>query len=211
MKLNELKLQESSTDEIREFLIASGKTPDDPEFKYKNNNGMLSVDLQFSFPAPIRLKWKKLPIKFDVVNGNFLASNLTSLETLENFPNRINGALYCGHSQLTSFEHITPNIKRDVNAVNLKKFTSLLGVDQHFGKMNGALSMSFGNITEGGLGLLNVKGLMRLVNTGKDISTMVQLPKQFEIIDKHLRTDNRDIFECQSELIEAGFEEYAQL
>jgi hypothetical protein len=56
-------------------------------------------------------------------------------------------------------------------------------------------------ITSHILGVLLIEGCELII---------LDYPKVHNIINKHLKGD-RDVFACQEELIEAGFDEYAKL
>lgn len=67
----------------------------------------------------------RLPIKFNIANGNFDISNL-DLTTLENAPVVVNGIFYCNDNSLTSLEHCPKTIKSSFYCYN-NHLTSLKG------------------------------------------------------------------------------------
>lgn len=130
-------------------------------------------------------------------NGNFDCRNCY-LTTLKGCPESITGNFTCTNNNLTTLEFAPSIIHGELYANLNQNLTSLVGISDYIQEM-GTFLFSDRKIKEGGLGLLQIKGLMQISN--------VTAP--FQIIQKYLGTDN--IIECQSELIEAGFEEYAVL
>ena len=79
-------------------------------------NGEVGVNLDY-------LRLKKLPLKFNKVNGWFDCSN-NELITLEGSPVEVNGSFYFNSNKLTSFEYV-PKIIRgsfDCSWNNIKTF-----------------------------------------------------------------------------------------
>lgn len=109
------------------------------------------------------------------------------LPNLNNVPSIIDSDFMCrGNDRITSLKDVHKQIKR----INAK------------GHGKGLFDVSYGKLKSNVLGVLLIDGVKEVYFDNKEVT---------EIINKHLRGGNRDILDCQSELIEAGLEEYAQL
>ena len=131
----------------------------------------------------------------DVVGGSYRCSN-NKIETLVGGPSLVRNMFSCNNNKLTSLEGVPAarcygfsnnqltNLK-DIHKIILE--TSSLWLDKNPIKSNI-------------LGLLLIKGLNNVIADGP----------AFVILNRHLKGD-RDILECQEELIDAGFKEFARL
>lgn len=140
----------------------------------------------------------RLKFKFGKVAGMFNADKCKTLTTLEGFPLEA-GQVFLPYDYNGSLEHLT----RKPGQLFIMGITSLIGIGDRFDEVK-KFSCSWDKITEGGIGLILIPGLKF---ESYDIEDM---PEQFQIIAKYMEKPN-EIFECQAELIEAGFEEYAKL
>ena len=126
-----------------------------------------------------------------------------SLTSLMGAPSSVSGDFYCNDGYLTSLEGAPRYVNGDFYcAVN--KLTSLEGVHKIFKEINGGF-YAFSNLIESHvLGLLLIKGINYLKLDNDDVSNIVSnyLPNT---------KGNRGVIECQSELIDAGFDEFAKL
>lgn len=97
---------------------------------YINNDGYVNVngDVQFS-----GFNLKKLPIKFNIINGNFNISG-NSLETLENCPNKIIGNAIFSFNNLKDLNYCTPIIKGSL-IVNGNRLKTLKGAPKKIGQV----------------------------------------------------------------------------
>ena len=85
-----------------------------------NTNGSIDVNNNVNL---YYYKLKKLPLKFNKVNGNF-DCGVNKLATLEGSPKEVNGSFWCQNNELTSFE-FAPKIIRgyfDCRYNNIKSF-----------------------------------------------------------------------------------------
>jgi hypothetical protein len=134
-----------------------------------------------------------------VFTGIFVANNI-ELTSLKGSPEEIIGDFDCSANYLTSLEgapsSIGGNFVCDYNAI-----TSLHNIHKQIKYIGGYANFEYNPIKSHVLGLLLIKGLKYVYLTNGKVA---------DIIDKHLSGD-RDVFACQEELIEAGFEDYAQL
>ena len=114
---------------------------------------------------------------------------------------------FCDNS-LSTFENFPPVAK--VIKCNRNKFESLHNIHKYIKEMSPISTLSFlGNpIKSHVLGLLKIINLREVIlyGTGDDKS----LIEVESIINRHL-AKGKDLLACQQELIDAGFEDFAQL
>lgn len=157
------------------------------------------VDLYQDFYVE-ELKITKLPFQLGVVHGDFIADE--KLISLKGCPKEVKRHFGINSPKISSFEYF-PKIFGRACTITCSGFTSLVGIGDVIDSVNGAFSFDEDAIKTGGLGLLQIQGI-------KDFGWRAAgINNAFDIIIRYLGTDN--IIECQSELIEAGFEEYAVL
>jgi hypothetical protein len=100
-------------------------------------------------------------------------------------------------------------------------FDSLKGIHKHFRKINGSISCDGTKIKSHILGVINIEGVTDLSlgaawrRSFKGTKTPNRGFELEEIMEEYLPASTKykggDIFACQEALIEAGFDEYAQL
>ena len=135
------------------------------------------------------------------IMGDFSCFN-NLLTSLKGGPEYVDDIFTCTHNMIETLEGCPSYLGNDAY-FNNNKLTSLHNVHKHIKTFKGSLiSFSHNPIKSHVLGLLLIDGLYGVILDNHEVS---------EIIDKHLEPGMRDIFACQEELIEAGFEEYAQL
>lgn len=96
-----------------------------------------------------------------------------------------------------------PRISEYRIAIDDTGITSLVGINDIVESMDGSFRFTPENIKSGGIGLILIVGLSL-------VYTNIQNSVPFKIIARYIGRPE-DIFECQSELIEAGYEAIAQL
>lgn len=133
------------------------------------------------------------------VLGHFFADE-NQLTSLEGAPPEVGSYFSCEKNQLTSLKGI-PSIIDGLLYVNNNKLTSLQGIHKLVKSVRSEANFFDNPIKSHVLGLLKIKDLRRVGLDNMDVSA---------IINKHLQ-GARDIFACQEELEEAGFEEFAKL
>ncbi len=101
---------------------------------------------------------------------------------------------------------IFPNIVRGHLGISSNQIRSLVGVHNHL-KYCPQIDLSNNDIMEGGIGLLLVEGLFKIINHGK----IHALNKAMQIINNYLILGQAGLLECQQELIEEGLDQYAKL
>lgn len=149
------------------------------------------------------------------VGQNF---DLTGYDT-HNIPVQIkdmpNGEFNVSENQLTSFENF-PKEARYISARG-NKFTTLHNIHKYIHRVpaNFGLDLCNNPIESSVLGLLLIKDLpsVSFDNFKGGVKLNQTLDKVNTIINKYLPNTrgNEAVYECQEELIDAGYEEYAQL
>ncbi len=133
------------------------------------------------------------------VNGSFFCS-YNKLTSLKGGPSSVGGNFNCHGNKLTSLEGAPSSVGGNLSCFN-NKLTSLHNIHKQIKHIGGFATFNDNPITSHVLGLLLIDGLQKVFLDNMKVRV---------IINKHLKGD-RDIFACQEELIEAGYEEYAQL
>ena len=138
------------------------------------------------------------------VNGDFVCSN-QKLTSLKGSPEVVNGFFSCTGNLLTNIDCSLELAQHFYCFGN--RITSLKDIHKHVKELKGGafpaeaeFNAKDNPIASHVLGLLKIKGLKHFFCDNAEVE---------EIINKYL--PEGDIFECQSELIDAGFEEYAKL
>jgi hypothetical protein len=173
--------------------------------------------------------------------AHFLPNNKTGdfdcdqmdLTSLAGAPEKINQHFHCSNNKLTSLAEAPLEIAGDFICTNnraltelgIKKpikigadfwlyrcgLTSLKGIHRQVKQILGVASFEANPIRSHMLGLLKIEGLQEikfdLENHG---GAKTKGDTVTAIINRHLE-NGRDVIACQDELIDAGYEEYAQL
>ena len=111
----------------------------------------------------------------------------------------VGGDFWCSRNQLTSLEGAPSQVCGDF-ACSGNKLTSLVGIHKIIKSCKG-IGLSGNPIKEGGLGLLLIKDLKYI---GADQPAL-------KIIAKYLGKGKRGMIDCQTELIKAGYKDFAKL
>jgi hypothetical protein len=138
--------------------------------------------------------------------------------TVNKFPNLVGGPKWVGGSynvsankMLTSIEGIAEYIGQDLLIKDCDGkgsdgkslgggLTSLANIHKMCKHIGGMLDTTGTPITHNVLGLLKIKGLLRVRMTNKKVE---------EILNKYLKGEAGNMFDCQEELIDAGLETFA--
>jgi hypothetical protein len=134
-----------------------------------------------------------------VVKGNFVCAG-NNLTSLEGAPSVVNGDFSCYNNNLTSLAGAPSVVKGGFYCFH-NKLTSLAGIHKIIKEIHGAADFSSNPIKSNVLGLMRIKGLMKMYLDNEQVQN---------ILNKYLAGD-RDIIKCQSELQDAGLEEFAKL
>jgi len=135
-------------------------------------------------------------------NGNFHYTS-TDLTTLKGGPSLVSGSFACYNNKLTSLEGAPSFVNGKIDVAN-NKLTSLHDVHKIIKKMNGIFWARGNPITSCVLGVLLIDNCTGLVINNNSVQ---------KIINKYLPNDRgfSAVIECQSELLDAGFDEFAKL
>ena len=140
--------------------------------------------------------------------GSFICSGkkLTSLE----YGPRIlvtrlgeSGSYVCDNNELTALEHCATEISGFFSCYG-NKLTSLKDIHKQLTKMNGEVNAQRNPIKSHVLGVLLIDGCKRLYLDNGPVQ---------EIINNYLpnKEGRKGLLKCKGELVDAGYEEYAQL
>jgi hypothetical protein len=212
MKLNEIKQKTDIASICKQYHITNYVINDDGSIDVKENVSF--------FQKP----FTKFPVKFGRVTGNFCCgeSNITSLEdgpswvggkflsfscpnlrNLKGAPKWVGEVFNVGNCEnLMSIEDAPPFVGDYINLNACRSITKFEG----FEKMNNS-PYSTSTLFMKNVPISNLLAIFRLKGLQNINSEHDELDK---IVNKHLAGD-RDIMECQDELIEAGFKRYANL
>lgn len=177
-------------------------------YAIKNSNEVdveRNVDLSY-------YELRHFPIKFRKITGDFECSN-NLLVSLQGAPDEVTNDFECYYNQLSSYEFLPKKIGRNLYLGN-DRVTSLVDIDWSSLYVEEGIFLDTARIKRGGLGLLLLKmgphAFLQDIKYHIEFGGHDYLTAPFQIIAKYIGKPN-DIFDCQNELIEAGFEEYAQL
>ena len=132
--------------------------------------------------------------------GRHVYAEGNNLESLKGGPDIVKLSFNVERNKLTSTEWAPSFIGLDL-FFSKNKLTSLHNIHKHIKHIGRYAYFEKNPIESHVLGLLLIDGL-KFVGLDNE--------KVENIINKHLKGE-RDVFACQEELIEAGYEEYAQL
>jgi hypothetical protein len=139
-------------------------------------------------------------LKYAPTVTKYFNCDRNKLTSLEGAPETVGeGGFGCSHNLLTSLEH-APKSTQAIFWCENNLLTSLHNVHKQIESINGEFVLTSCPIKECVLGLLKIKKLKNVDLDNKEV---------MKIINKYL--PEGDIIECQSELIEAGYEEFAKL
>jgi hypothetical protein len=134
-----------------------------------------------------------------VVNGYFSCAD-NKLTSLQGAPSIVKGYFVCINNNLTSLEG-APSVVKNSFVCSNNKLKSLAGIHKIIKEIHGFADFNGNPIKSDVLGLMRIKGLMKVYLDNKQVQN---------ILNKYLAGD-RDIIRCQSELQDAGLEEFAKL
>ncbi len=140
-----------------------------------------------------------------------LSLTFQPVTSLEGCPSEINGNFTCISTHISSLEFAPKIIHGNFTCFD-NKLTSLKDIHKHINQIDGSIILNAAawncRIESNILGLLKIKNLKEIAGLG----AYDPFTKAANIINKYLPNPTLDkIMDCQNELIEAGFEEYAEL
>jgi len=135
-------------------------------------------------------------------NGDFSCSN-NKLTSLVGAPSSVSGDFNCSRNKLTSLVGAPSSIGGDFYCYN-NKLPSLHDVHKIIKKISGKFYANNNPITSCVLGILLIEGCTKLEIDNKKVR---------DIVNKYLPNTRgfSAVIECQSELLDAGLDEYAKL
>ena len=132
----------------------------------------------------------------------YFACSYNQLTSLKGAPASVGGHFYCYNNQLTSLEGAPASVGGYFYCSN-NQLTTLTGIHKILKTMNGAFYAN-NPLKSHVLGLLLVKGCKKVLLDNKAVQ---------EILNRYLPNTrgNKALLECQSELLDADLEDWAQL
>lgn len=172
---------------------------------------IINADLTIDIPGTVHLEYlleeDVLPVKFRKARDFFIGNN--GLKTLVGCPDRVENDFGCSWNDIKNFEGAPKFVGGDFSSRGNKQITSLHDFHKYVHEIHGMMTISFELIKDSILGLLLVKGLRRVVNVGKAGGARYEV---FDILNKHLPSKGKQsVFDCQEELMNEGYDEYAKL
>lgn len=143
-----------------------------------------------------------------LVIGDFTCYD-NHLVSLKGGPAKVTGFYTCSRNYLKNLDGVASEIGEGFDC-SYNGLTSLHNIHKQIKFIGGSANFIRNPIKSHVLGLLLINGLDEVAF--ESFAPWANKPRQQmnEIINKHLK-NGRDVFACQEELIEAGFDEYAQL
>jgi hypothetical protein len=132
------------------------------------------------------------------VGGDFSCYS-NQLTSLTGAPASVTGDFHCYNNQLTSLTGAPTSVTGHFDCQG-NKLTSLKDIHKYIKSIAGDFYLADNPIKSHVLGLLKIKGLKSVELDNEEVE---------KILNKYL--PEGDILDCQQELIEAGFDDYAQL
>ena len=185
MRLEELKLLESTVTTVKDIF---GKQDHTEEFCNFSESNLTSLE---GSPKHVT---------------EYFTCNDNCLKSLVGGPEYVGAEFYCFNNHLTSLEGVPSYIGGEFACHN-NNLTSLHNIHKQIKHIGGVADFQDNPITACVLGLLLIEGLEQVLI--EDFSGMADESIQ-DILNRHLEGD-RDIFACQEDLIEAGYEAFAKL
>jgi len=181
-----------------------------------NDDGSIDVE------GDVNLKnraFTQFPLKFRKVTGNFNCFGSKNLTTLKGAPEEVGGNFYCYECHnLLSLKYAPIKVGGSFSCSRCFKLTSLEGVPTDIGEnfycyecfnltLLSHLKIVRNGLFSSGTPFTNLLYVFKIKQLMASETEFAELDK---IINRHLSGD-RDMMECQEEMIEAGFEKYARL
>ena len=135
--------------------------------------------------------------------GGYFYCGANKLTSLEHGPSKVGGNFDCGGNKLTSLEHGPSEVGGYFSCID-NKITSLKDIHKQLTKMNGTFNAVVNKITSHVLGILLVDGCEKIQIDNKEVQ---------KIINNYLPNNEgrKGLLKCKGELVDAGFEDFAQL
>jgi hypothetical protein len=169
-------------------------------------NDDLSINVDGSVIIEQKLL-KSLPYKFNRVNGAFSVYR-NDLKSMENCPSYVGRGDFSveANYKIKDFKGSPRVVNGDYSIIDTS-ITSFHDIHKHIDTINGDLLINQ-RVKDSVLGLLKIRGLKKVLTNYPGHLHHRNHPI-FNIVNKYLPEGN--IIECQSELIEAGLDNWAKL
>lgn len=142
------------------------------------------------------------------INGAFTCSMRSKITSFKGAPKKVNGTFIMSECNISSIEGLPKFIEKNC-FITKNSIKTLKNIHKEAHEIGGKLFIA-DSVESNILGVLKIKNLKELIFLKKDISYAKK--EISNIINKYLPNPTTDqILDCQNELIEAGFEEYAEL
>lgn len=137
--------------------------------------------------------------------GNFNCTHNPEISSLKGGPKEVTGYFDCYRNpNLSSLEGAPKTIGGYFDCSHNPKLTSLKGIHKQLTSMNGLFEANFTSIKSHVLGLLLIKGCTNVKLDNKEVEA---------ILNKYLPNTrgNKAVIECQSDLLDADLDDFAEL
>lgn len=183
---------------------------------YENNDVMIASDgttnAKSIYFSKNKLRFVNggmvLPIQFG--KCEYFSIDDCRLSTLKGSPRIVTGDFTAVGNLITDLDGAPEEIGSSCNISKNPNLTSLTGIHKHIKYIGYDLIIS-GTIKSSILGILMIKNIKKVVLWDpSNISKLDDMVAAVQILNKHNK-GNRDILECQEEMINAGLKEYAKI
>lgn len=144
------------------------------------------------------------------VGGDYYVSYNPELKSLEGMAETIVGGLNLSTTLISEedFKYLPKKVK-ELRLSNCENVKSISGLHKYVEEIERAIGLSNVPLTGGLLSLLKIK---KLIGVQYGFGDGRKLDKALSIVDNYLPVKNNDaLLDCQDELIDIGFEEYARV
>lgn len=139
--------------------------------------------------------------------GSDFYCTANKLESLKGCPKTVGGNLYCSNNELLSLEGCPPIVGGLFECVN-NHLTSLESIHMHIHEIGDYADFEKNPIKSHVLGLLKIKGLKKVFLDNREVQNIIN---KYLLGDISRTPSIRDIVDCQEELMDNDFEDYALL
>lgn len=184
--------------------------------KFGISNFDISEDNLVNCNGDVDLSHKEItsiPVKFNIVKGNFSCS-FTPLTSLAGCPTHVYRSFSCTRTKITSLEHCPKITGEYFDCMNTSTLISFENIDDFIDHIGIALIFDAKFLKTGGISLLLIPGMPTFI--GEPVISMNKSRgvKALAIIHEHWMSQqvvNTKVFNCQEELMEKGYDDYALL
>jgi hypothetical protein len=177
-------------------------------YKLRSFEGMPQVHGSINISNCDFHKLENMP---DVVNGNFSMGQTWNIDSLHGCPSRVTGYAYLTmpHSgDLSGAPRFIGDNLMMVIPATLRN-ASFSGIQNHLPEIHGVMTIRAGEVPTHLLGLCMIKGLTDFNFQYHNMQK--RAPEFIDIIRKYIGQGRKGMMLAQAELVQAGFEKYAQL